>query len=194
MRVWIVTGLALLTLGGCKDSGGTGNNKNGDMTDSSGGGNFTVLTTQTDLAVGSPECALGGVMFNVGLDNGDGGGTARNGALEAGEVDKSTPVCFTSTGVFPTITDSTTLNPGDTHCPFGGQAIRYGVDDGRAGGTASNGKLETGEVQGTTYACVPTPDNLLVRTTPLFGDILAEMSEEELAISKSTPSAQFPPA
>ena len=31
-------------------------------------------------------------------------------------------------------------------------------------------------------------------TTPLFGDILAEMSEEELAISKSTPSAQFPPA
>ena len=31
-------------------------------------------------------------------------------------------------------------------------------------------------------------------STPLFADVAAEMSEEEVAISKSTPSQQFPAA
>jgi hypothetical protein len=38
-------------------------------------------------------CANGGVTIQVGLDNGDGGGTAGNGILETGEVDDSTNVC-----------------------------------------------------------------------------------------------------
>ncbi|MGI0148885.1 MAG: DUF7151 family protein, partial [Thermoplasmata archaeon] len=38
------------------------------------------------------NCANGGTKVTVtsGLDNGDGGGTARNGALEAGEIDATT--------------------------------------------------------------------------------------------------------
>jgi hypothetical protein len=38
-------------------------------------------------------CTKGGVTVQVGLDNGDGGGTAGNGTLELGEVDDSTNLC-----------------------------------------------------------------------------------------------------
>jgi cysteine synthase A len=31
-------------------------------------------------------------------------------------------------------------------------------------------------------------------STPLFADVLADMSEDELKISQSTPTAQFPAA
>jgi hypothetical protein len=44
------------------------------------------------LAAGA-TCAKGGVTIQVGLDNGDGGGTAGNGVLEPGEVDSSTNLC-----------------------------------------------------------------------------------------------------
>jgi cysteine synthase A len=31
-------------------------------------------------------------------------------------------------------------------------------------------------------------------STPLFADVMPDMNEEELAISRSTPAAQYPPA
>jgi hypothetical protein len=46
----------------------------------------------TPIAAGA-TCATGGVTIQVGLDNGDGGGTAGNGVLESGEVDDSTIIC-----------------------------------------------------------------------------------------------------
>jgi hypothetical protein len=47
----------------------------------------------TKSAVAGATCAGGGTKIQVGLDNGDGGGTARNGTLEAGEVDSTAYVC-----------------------------------------------------------------------------------------------------
>jgi len=38
-------------------------------------------------------CTAAGTRIDVGLDNGDGGGTARNGTLEAGEIDNTSYIC-----------------------------------------------------------------------------------------------------
>ena len=51
---------------------------------------MSSLVKQTALAVGNASCPNGGVRIESGLDNGDGGGTAGNTLLEAGEVDAST--------------------------------------------------------------------------------------------------------
>ena len=52
----------------------------------------TMLTSVTtpDISMG---CTAGGHIMAQGLDNGDGGGTAQNGILEAGEVDYTTTYC-----------------------------------------------------------------------------------------------------
>jgi hypothetical protein len=39
------------------------------------------------------NCAGGGVRVDVGLDNGDGGGTARDNVLQTGEIDQTSYVC-----------------------------------------------------------------------------------------------------
>jgi len=39
------------------------------------------------------NCRGGGLRVDVGLDNGDGGGTARNAVLETGEIDQTSYVC-----------------------------------------------------------------------------------------------------
>jgi len=46
---------------------------------------------------------------------------------------------------------------------------------------------------GSVILCLPPDAGGRFLTTPLFEGIEAEMSEEELALSRSTPSAQFPP-
>ncbi|MFO0692452.1 MAG: hypothetical protein U0230_02745 [Polyangiales bacterium] len=52
-----------------------------------------VVVNTTTLAVGNANCLLGGSQVDTGLDNGDGGGTAGNGTLEAGEIDSTVYVC-----------------------------------------------------------------------------------------------------
>jgi len=51
-----------------------------------------ALVKLVTIPIGA-TCAKGGVTVQVGLDNGDGGGTAGNGTLEAGEVDDTTTLC-----------------------------------------------------------------------------------------------------
>jgi hypothetical protein len=46
----------------------------------------------TDEAPGT-NCPAGGVRIQVGLDNGEGGGAARNGNLEVGEIDRTSYLC-----------------------------------------------------------------------------------------------------
>jgi len=53
---------------------------------------YSTLITKTAIAAGA-TCFNGGTRYVAGLDNGDGGGTARNGVLENGEIDTSTNVC-----------------------------------------------------------------------------------------------------
>lgn len=53
---------------------------------------FNSLVTTTAEAAGV-NCANGGRKVDSGLDNGDGGGTARDNILQAGEIDATTYVC-----------------------------------------------------------------------------------------------------
>ena len=46
--------------------------------------------------------------------------------------------------------------------------------------------------KGSTILCMLPDTGERYLSTPLFGDIQADMNEEELAISKSTPTGQLP--
>ncbi len=53
---------------------------------------YSSLVKITDEAAGS-NCSYGGKKIRSGLDNGDGGGTARDRVLQIGEVDSTEYVC-----------------------------------------------------------------------------------------------------
>ncbi len=53
-----------------------------------GAGAFGALLESSTLSLGS-ACAQGGTQIDMGLDNGDGGGTANNLILDAGEIDEA---------------------------------------------------------------------------------------------------------
>ncbi len=65
----------------------------------------TVLT-RTSAEPPGVNCSAGGTRVDVGVDDGSGGGAARNGALEPGEIDGTTFVCNGSPG------DPCTPSPG----------------------------------------------------------------------------------
>ena len=57
-------------------------------------GSASPNTMLTSISTPSLQaCSSGGRIIAQGLDNGDGGGTAQNGVLEAGEVDYTTTYC-----------------------------------------------------------------------------------------------------
>lgn len=60
--------------------------------DVSGGGAFNSLIESTAEPAGA-NCVEGGQKVETGLDNGDGGGTAGDGVLQAGEIDNTFFVC-----------------------------------------------------------------------------------------------------
>ncbi|MCB1380238.1 MAG: cysteine synthase A [Alphaproteobacteria bacterium] len=63
-----------------------------------------------------------------------------------------------------------------------------------AGGTfAAALKVAQGAPAGSNILCMLPDTGERYLSTPLFGDILPDMNDEELAISQSTPGAQFPP-
>lgn len=94
------------------------------------GGEDNVLVRTVDLPLGDTECPAGGRRLDVGLDNGDGDGTADNDVLEDDEVDTSFLDC---NGSMTVVVTPPTGTPGtfvlDTH---GGASANGG------GGTAGN--------------------------------------------------------
>lgn len=54
---------------------------------------ITSVTRTGSIAPGENGCLRGGVKVELGLDNGDGGGVARDGTLQDGEVDKTEFIC-----------------------------------------------------------------------------------------------------
>lgn len=103
------------------------------------------------------NCANGGQKVEVGIDNGDGGGTAGNFILEAGEIDQTSYVCNGAAGAagtngFNALVTSSAEAAG-ANCANAGRKIQAGTDNGDGGGTAGNGILEAGEVDTTGYAC-----------------------------------------
>ncbi len=140
----------------CNGAPGTNGNDGSD--------GHNALVNITNEPAGS-NCANGGKKIESGLDNGDGGGIADNGILEAGEVDATNYVCngldgadgqdgadgtdgFTSI----TVTDDQVGANCDAY-GNGGTRIRSGLDNGDGGGNPRNGTLEDGEVDSTAYIC-----------------------------------------
>ena len=52
-----------------------------------------ALSATTNLPIGDAQCAAGGSRFDIGIDDGAGGGVAADGVLQPGEVRASTLTC-----------------------------------------------------------------------------------------------------
>ena len=115
---------------------------------------FVTLFRLTPEPMGA-NCAQGGQLIEVGIDNGDGGGTERNAILEAGEVDSSSYVCNGEKGDMGEPGKNSLVITSDelpgANCAAGGVKIEAGIDDN------GNGTLEAGEIDAssTQYLCAP---------------------------------------
>ena len=92
------------------------------------------LSTITSLASGNAHCANGGTQIDSGLDNGDGGGTAGDGILQAGEIDSTQYVCNGTDG-----TDGTDGTNGATGSAGANGANGADGMDGKDGGCNAGG-------------------------------------------------------
>ncbi|QDG53712.1 hypothetical protein FIV42_24090 [Persicimonas caeni] len=137
----------------CNGADGADGANGADGADGTNG--YSSLVTTTGLAVGDANCANGGVQFDAGLDNGDGGEAAADGVLDAGEVDSTSYICNGADGAdgSDSLTLTTPLATGDANCADGGTQIDFGLDNGDGGETAGDGVLDAGEVDSTTYVC-----------------------------------------
>jgi hypothetical protein len=121
-------------------------------TGSDGANGFDTIVKMTTESPGA-NCPAGGQKYESGLDNGDGGGTARNGILEAGERDVG-PIYICAGADGATSLMKQTAESAGANCPNGGWKGESGLDNGDGGGTANNGVLEAGAVDaGPSYAC-----------------------------------------
>lgn len=121
-----------------------------------GANGFNSLVKLGNEAQGA-NCQYGGVRIDTGLDNGAGGGVMSNGTLESGEITATRYVCAGAPAVngqngFNSLV-SIRAEPAGTNCPFAGQRIDTGTDNGAGGGVSGNGMLESGEITGTSYVC-----------------------------------------
>lgn len=74
------------------DNGSNGSNGSNGTNGEDGEDGFSTLAIANDEPAGS-NCTYGGTKISMGLDNGDGGGTAHDGVLQAGEIDSVYYVC-----------------------------------------------------------------------------------------------------
>ena len=127
----------------------------GDAGDVTAADDDMTIVRITRLDAAGSGCAEGGVQVELGKDDGDPGGAAKDAILQPEEVDQTTVICEgqnVSDEVESLIAVSEEA-PGDT-CPAGGNRIDVGLDDGEgAGSLAGNGQLEAGEIDNTTYLC-----------------------------------------
>jgi hypothetical protein len=163
--------------GGITVTSGTDENRDGVLDAEEVGSTQTVcngpqadpasVVNTTILAEGSDECPLGGSLVSSGLDNGDGGGTAGNGTLEAGEVDATVAICSGEpVGDYDLTppagaagTSAITLNGGSaTSGGSGAAAGNLTLGDPSAGFPSSYAIFTTGAVDTTHTVPVVTPD------------------------------------
>lgn len=106
---------------------------------------FSLLSSSESAS--SVACPTGGQLINLGLDNGDGDGTARDGILHDDEIDNSFPVCNGASGGLDGYnTVASVIDATEQSCPTGGKTIRIGQDDGSGEGTARDAVLQDDEI------------------------------------------------
>lgn len=122
-----------------------------------GADGFSTLFSITDAD--TSECPDGGTHVAVGLDDGAGAGTARDGLLHGNEVDDEFAVCGGANGSDGSngVGALITLSPADpAECPDGGQRLDTGLDNGDGSGVAGDAILQSGEIDDTVYLCGST--------------------------------------
>ena len=94
------------------------------------GPDFNPLVSVITVPVGNPQCVLGGTQYQVGLDNGAGGGVASDGILSPGEVTSTSYLCTPAKRVFYTSLQTPGnfggLAGGDAFCQARADAIHLG--------------------------------------------------------------------
>ncbi len=115
-----------------------------------------VPSTLVELAEEAPgdNCDNGGQRIDIGLDNGDGGGTANDDVLQLGEIDTTQFFCSEADD-FDQLVILTELASGDDGCATGGTQIDTGLDDGDPSGNANDGELQLDEIDETVLVCNP---------------------------------------
>ncbi|MDH5751877.1 MAG: hypothetical protein OEZ59_05610 [Deltaproteobacteria bacterium] len=107
------------------------------------------------VSADTTNCAYGGTRIDTGIDDGAPLGTKNNNQLETGEIENTQYACNgapgTGTQGHASLVETTAASV--ANCPSGGITVTYGVDDGDPTGTANDGFLDTGEVDGTTHVC-----------------------------------------
>ena len=120
----------------------------------------------------STSTSCGCTTIEAGLDNGDGGGTARNGILEPGEVDSTGEVCDEEVGIcyagsFTELVSSTVQQCTDWN-------------DFRAQLTGSFSTVTVTSSLGTTFTCTdPTSATTLCNALQSGGDLSLTCDGEE---------------
>ncbi|HET9959014.1 MAG TPA: hypothetical protein VFQ61_31200 [Polyangiaceae bacterium] len=121
-------------------------------------GSSSLVKVSTESA--GPNCTAGGRKVESGLDDGSPTGTARDGILQAGEVESTSYICNGANGTngtsgtngYNSLVSLTPVAAGAA-CTNGGTRVNSGLDNGAGGGTARNGVLEPGEVTSVEYVC-----------------------------------------
>jgi hypothetical protein len=124
------------------------------------------------LPVGHASCAEGGVLVEVGVDDGEGDGAPNDGILDDDEVDQSSPICNGADGEDGAdgqngengqngtngqdgSSSLITLEqlPAGAICVNGGVKVLVGADDGAGAGTPGDGVLHVDEIDWSEVIC-----------------------------------------
>jgi hypothetical protein len=154
---------AVCSAGGSRVDGGPDSNGNGTLEDAEVTASSTLcrasnLAVRTQrLAAGDSSCPEGGTSVQTGIDKN------ANGILEDGEVTNTDRLC----SQLPLLFDTSVVFAGEvgadagttTSCPFGGERLRLGHDDGEKAGIAGDGILQDDEVDVLRDICYATSNN-----------------------------------
>lgn len=117
-----------------------------------------LLIATTDEPPGA-NCGFGGLRLDAGLDNGDGGGIANDGDLQAGEIDRTIFECDDGSGA-PVLV-AVSAEPEGVNCVLGGTRIASGQDDN------GNGTLDDAEIDAESYVCTGAGTDSLVKVVEI---------------------------
>ena len=137
---------------GSQGINGTNGQNGTDGQDGIDGKNAMISTFDVSPGI---HCENGGIGLLVGIDENG------NGLLTSNEVLETTFVCHGLDGEQATnsgdssngLLSATAMLGHSDGCPAGGKVMMFGRDNGDGGGTASNGVLESGEIDEQTTFC-----------------------------------------
>lgn len=144
-------------------TGATGQTGSIGATGASGSSGTDGINSLIAITTESPgsNCSTGGKKITSGIDNGDGGGTARDGTLQTGEVDNTSYVCNSIGGL--TLKSGDGTSGGTVVAPYL-QLVQSATDSALGHLTSMGGRLafwKVGTLNGSTGGL--TRDSIILR-------------------------------